>query len=244
MMIERTRMTFAHFSLYLMVFWTMTSSAILASDIPAPDQDHRCEHWASVGECDKNPGYMLQSCQSSCASVNDSNAKNHKVDHIGSFFELKAPDIEGNMVDFEQFRGHTTIVTNVATYCGRTESHYHGLVKLWANLVKERQLPVRILAFPCNQFGQQEPGTAHDIQEFAHEQGVEFTMMGKINVNGPSAHEVYQYLKYKANVPMIQWNFDTYFVVNGKGQISQFSDVEPESLLDYVLSLHNTGEEL
>jgi len=65
---------------------------------------------------------------------------------IDSFFDLEAQDINGKTLKFEQFRGKVTIIVNVASYCGYTESHYHGLVELWSN-IKDKD--VEILAFPC-----------------------------------------------------------------------------------------------
>ncbi|KAL7558998.1 hypothetical protein ACA910_000062 [Epithemia clementina (nom. ined.)] len=210
------------------------------------DKHASCEHWALIGECDKNPGYMLDNCAKSCgaAAGNSQEALKQEVGRIESFFDLQAPDIMGNMVDFGQYRGQTVIVTNVATYCGRTAAHYRGLVQLWSQLVQERKLPVNILAFPCNQFGQQEPGTAEEIMEFARQQGVQFTMMGKVDVNGPQASTVYKYLKYRTGIHSIHWNFDTYFVVNGKGEITEYSNVDtPADLLENIVALHS-GDEL
>ena len=66
-----------------------------------------------------------------------------------------------------------TIIVNVASYCGYTESHYRGLVELWGNLKGEA---VNILAFPCNQFGAQEPESESQIAKFAKGKGVEFEM--------------------------------------------------------------------
>ena len=72
------------------------------------------------------------------------------ISHIKSFFELTAKDIDGNLIEFETFRGQVTVLVNVASYCGYTESHYKGLVELWEHVKQEA---VNILAFPCNQFG-------------------------------------------------------------------------------------------
>jgi glutathione peroxidase len=97
-----------------------------------------------------------------------------------------------------------TIVVNVASKCGYTESHYRGLVNLWSKVKDES---VEILAFPCNQFGSQEPDSDAQILQFAKGKGVEFTMMSKIDVNGPTASPVYKYLKKAAGPGAISWNF-------------------------------------
>jgi len=79
---------------------------------------------------------------------------------------------------------------------------------------------LRILAFPCNQFGSQEPGTDAEIKEFVKKYEVEFDMFSKINVNKDDAHPLYKYLKSKQGGTLgnfIKWNF-TKFVVDKKGQ--------------------------
>jgi glutathione peroxidase len=105
--------------------------------------------------------------------------------------------------------GKVTIIVNVASQCGYTESHYRGLVNLWSKVKDES---VEILAFPCNQFGYQEPESEANILRFAKAKGVEFTMMSKINVNGPTASLVYKYLKKAAGPASITWNFGTSLV--------------------------------
>lgn len=96
---------------------------------------------------------MLVQCETSCDKVQKAALQDAKeLAGISSFFDLEAKDIKGNTVKFEEFRGKVTIVVNVASYCGYTESHYRGLVQLWSNLKGEA---ANILAFPCNQFGAQ-----------------------------------------------------------------------------------------
>jgi glutathione peroxidase len=201
------------------------------------DTRPECIEWAERGECEHNPGYMTTYCAASCAAVREHAAREAaELARISSFFALSANDIDGNRIDFESFRGQVTILTNVASYCGYTESHYRGLVELWSHVADEN---VNILAFPCNQFGQQEPGTAQQIKEFAKSKGVKFTMMEKINVNGPDTHIVYKYLKKQTQVDFITWNFATYFVVAPDGSIYEHSGVEPMELKPFALSLLN-----
>jgi len=88
---------------------------------------------------------------------------------------------------------------------------------------------LRILAFPCNQFGSQEPGTNEEIVNFVAKYGVKFDMFDKIDVNGNKAHPLYEYLKSKQGGTMgsfIKWNF-TKFVINKEGQaVARFSPTE------------------
>jgi len=78
---------------------------------------------------------------------------------------------------------------------------------------------LKILAFPCNQFGGQEPGTNAEIKKFAEERGVKFDMFAKVDVNGSKEHPLFTYLKHKQSgfmVNAIKWNFSK-FVVDQQG---------------------------
>jgi glutathione peroxidase len=207
-----------------------------------PDLADQCNDWATSGECDKNPNYMLSNCATSCEKVANQALKDSAdLESIGSFFDLQAKDIHGTLIDFKKFEGQVTVVVNVASECGYTDSHYIGLVRLW-KIVKPTE-KVNILAFPCNQFGRQEPGSEEEIYEFARESyGVEFTMMEKVDVNGPRASVVYKYLKSKAGPASISWNFATYYVISPDGTVHSFSGVEPLDLKENVLSLVHSDE--
>ena len=109
------------------------------------------------------------------------------------------------------------------------------MVKLHREL--QRTDTVDILAFPCNQFGSQEPEGPAWIKNFAKEKGVEFTMMEKIDVNGPKTHPVYLFLKKHSSVHHIEWNFGTYFVIAPNGHVFPFSKVEPLALEEVVYSI-------
>ena len=82
---------------------------------------------------------------------------------------------------------------------------------------------LRILAFPCNQFGSQEPGSNAEIKRFAESQGVKFDMMAKVQVNGPGTAEVWKYLKKKLPGD-VKWNFDTHFIVSRNGTVLERFD--------------------
>jgi len=188
----------------------------------------------------RNPNYMLENCKTSCAkAVEAAAAAEAELNKIGSFFELSANDLEGNPIDFESFRGKITVVTNVASYCGYTESHYQQLVDMWNKLGQDEN-NFNILAFPCNQFGQQEPGTPEEIRDFVTKKGVNFTMMEKVDVNGPHASMVYKYLKKVTGLDSIHWNFATYFVIGPDGNVREFSEgVEPRRLSKLVEKMLN-----
>jgi len=102
--------------------------------------------------------------------------------------------------------------------------NYTELVQLHEKYAESHGL--RILAFPCNQFGGQEPGTEAEIKQFAQNFGVKFDMFSKVKVNSDEAHPIFQYLKSKQGGTLgnfIKWNF-TKFIVNREGQpIARFS---------------------
>eukprot|EP00536_Pseudo-nitzschia_multiseries_P016147 jgi/Psemu1/312834/fgenesh1_kg.1029_\ len=213
----------------------------LASAV-ADDTSEDCRMWAEAGECDKNPGYMLQGCAKSCERIAAAALRDaEELKRISSFFDLSANDIFGKPIDFSKFAGQVTVLVNVASQCGYTDSHYRGLTELWKNVRFTDQ--INILAFPCDQFGHQEPGTNEEINHFAvNNYGVEFTMMEKIDVNGPNTSLVYKYLKSKAGPSTIGWNFATYYVVDPDGTVTSHSGVEPMELKDDLLGLLSTDE--
>jgi len=112
------------------------------------------------------------------------------------FHQLSADDIQGNQIKFSQYEGKAVLVVNVASQCGYTEGHYKGLKRLFDILNYSNKLA--ILAFPCNQFGGQEPGTRDDIKDVAFSQyGVRFTLMDKVDVKDDGAHPVWRFLTGK-----------------------------------------------
>mmetsp|Transcript_12228 Transcript_12228/g.17810 ORF Transcript_12228/g.17810 Transcript_12228/m.17810 type:complete len:231 (-) Transcript_12228:813-1505(-) len=202
------------------------------------DKHDQCAYWSSLGECDQNPGWMRDNCEKSCAEWDAAN-KGEDVKNIQSIYDLSAQDIDGNDFNFSKLKGKAVVIVNVASQCGYTESHYRGLVQLYGQ-IKDAGLvdQVEILAFPSNQFGAQEPDSCDQIKRFAvEEKGVEFRMMWKIDVNGPNAHQVYKYLKWKTGQPQINWNFGTYFVISPDGEINGYPGTEPLRLKKLIFEM-------
>jgi len=198
------------------------------------DTHEKCGEWATGGECEANLGYMRVECAKSC-HVFDSNK--YTGADVSSFFDLQALDIDENLIEFSNFKGKVTIVVNVASFCGYTKSHYQGLVQLHKDLQDTNM--VEIMAFPCNQFGEQEPEECRAIKRFAQSRGAEFRMMYKIDVNGLNTHPVYNFLKQSAGPAHIEWNFATYYIIAIDGKVTSHSGVEPYQLKDIVLRLTN-----
>jgi glutathione peroxidase len=122
-------------------------------------------------------------------------------------------------VDLSIYDGKTLLIVNVASECGLT-FHYEGLQELY-NEYNSHGL--EILAFPCNQFGAQEPGTNDEIKSFCTEKfNVTFPIFNKIDVNGPNEDPLYTFLKSSKRgflgYKPIEWNFAK-FLINGNGDV-------------------------
>lgn len=135
------------------------------------------------------------------------------------WFELIAKQADGSVLDFDSLRGHVTLVVNVASQCGFTPQ-YKQLQELH-EAYESRGL--RILAFPCNQFGGQEPGSDDQIQQFCKlTYDVSFPVLAKVQVNGPDSDPVFVHLKKQAPGLLgsegIKWNF-TKFLIDADGRV-------------------------
>src|ERR1035437_10250968 len=108
-----------------------------------------------------------------------------------SVYQYNVTSIDGKDVPLADYHGKVLLVVNVASQCGFTPQ-YAGLEKLYE---KYQDRGFAVLGFPCNQFGSQEPGTEAEIKTFCETGfGVKFPLFRKIEVNGPAAHPLYQYL--------------------------------------------------
>ncbi|RTZ47975.1 glutathione peroxidase [Candidimonas sp. SYP-B2681] len=136
-----------------------------------------------------------------------------------SIFSFSARALNGESIELSRFEDQVLLVVNVASECGFTPQ-YHDLEALYREYV-ERGFAV--LGFPCDQFGNQEPGSADEIADFcSRNYGVTFPMFQKIDVNGPQAHPLFTWLKSeKAGVlgsQNIKWNF-TKFLLGRDGKV-------------------------
>jgi glutathione peroxidase len=164
------------------------------------DQHEQCSYWASVGECEKNPLYMLSQCEKSCDLIQSKKSSANRQ-QIPDFYSIVEQDINGNSVNFEQFRNKIVYIVNVASYCGYTNQNY-DLLKSLSTL---RSKKFEILIFPCNQFGEQEPGDANQISGFASSRGFNGIILSKGNVNGPDTRPTFQFLKQSTGKKQINW---------------------------------------
>ncbi|HKX22106.1 MAG TPA: glutathione peroxidase [Rhizorhapis sp.] len=145
-------------------------------------------------------------------------------------FTVRAPN--GEAVPLSNYAGKVLLVVNVASQCGFTPQ-YAGLEALYR---KYRDRGFEVLAFPCNQFGKQEPGNAEEIASFCSlNYDVTFPLLAKIEVNGPNADPLYEHLKAARpgliGTKAIKWNFTKFLVDRGGRVVARYAPtVKPEDL--------------
>ena len=155
--------------------------------------------------------------------------------------QFSCEDSSGQTIDLSDFKGKTLLIVNTASQCGFTPQ-YEGLEKLQNNYSSE---VFSVLAFPCNQFGGQEPGTNEQITEFCSlNYGNTFPIFSKIDVNGENAHPLFNFLtsekKGLLGTQKIKWNF-TKFLINKDGEpVNRYgSSTTPEQIQSDIEKLIN-----
>ena len=138
---------------------------------------------------------------------------------MSQLYDFQAQTITGQTVNLSDYKGQVLLIVNTASACGFTPQ-FAGLEELHQRLGAQG---LTVLGFPCNQFGSQDPGSNEDIGAFCQmNYGVSFPMMAKIDVNGDTAHPLFQWLKAQAPGVLgsegIKWNF-TKFLVGKDGRV-------------------------
>ncbi|XVF13139.1 hypothetical protein REPUB_Repub08aG0182400 [Reevesia pubescens] len=137
----------------------------------------------------------------------------------GSVHDFTVKDARGNDVDLSIYKGKVLLIVNVASQCGLTNSNYTELSQVYE---KCKDQGFEILAFPCNQFGGQEPGNNEQILEFACTRfKAEYPIFDKVDVNGEKAAPIYKFLKSSKGGLFgdgIKWNFSK-FLVDKEGHV-------------------------
>ncbi|WDD96784.1 glutathione peroxidase [Thalassomonas actiniarum] len=136
-----------------------------------------------------------------------------------NIYDFSAEDYKGDPVELKDYQGKVMLIVNTASACGFTPQ-YKGLQELYA---KHKEQGFEVLAFPCNQFREQEKGDNAEIKQFCDLQfNIKFPLFGKIEVNGDNAHPLFNFLKEQAPGILgskgIKWNF-TKFLVNKEGKV-------------------------
>jgi len=145
-----------------------------------------------------------------------------------SIYDFTATDIDANDVSFEKYKGHVCIIVNVASKWGVTARNYQELQALHDQFAESGGL--RILCFPCNQFGSQEPGSDAEVKEFVQgKYGVNFDLFSKIKVNGKDADPLWKYLKSKQGGTLgdlIKWNFSKFLIGKNGQPVQRYSTTD------------------
>ncbi|MCU4675331.1 glutathione peroxidase [Catenovulum sp. 2E275] len=159
---------------------------------------------------------------------------------MSDIYQFSVTDSTGNQVNLSDYQGKWLLIVNTASECGFTPQ-YQGLQAMYDRL-KEK---IEILAFPCNQFGQQEPGDNTQIKSFCDLKfNISFPLMAKIEVNGDNADPLYKYLKSEQKgvlgTQAIKWNF-TKFLVSPTGEVlKRYAPTDkPESIEQDLAKLIN-----
>ena len=137
-----------------------------------------------------------------------------------SFYDFTMDDIDGKPVNLGQYKGKALLVVNTASFCGNTPQ-YTDLESMYEQY---HEKGFEILAFPANNFGQQEPGTNAEIKGFClTKYSVSFPLFSKISVKGEDKHPLYQYLTEKSPLPgEVEWNFQKYLVDRHGNIVARF----------------------
>ena len=154
-------------------------------------------------------------------------------------YHHRAVTLDGRDVSLEDYRGKVLLIVNVASKCGFTPQ-YTGLEELYQRF---RDKGFEVLGFPCNQFGNQEPGSEAEIATFCSTTyPVTFPVFRKVEVNGDKADPLWRQLKEQApgllGTQGVKWNF-TKFLVNRDGEaVERFAPtVKPEDIAPKIVKL-------
>jgi len=159
-----------------------------------------------------------------------------------NIYEFTCEDSSGQKIELSSYQGKVLLIVNTASQCGFTPQ-YEGLEKLQQTFADEN---FSVLAFPCNQFGGQEPGTNEEITEFCKlNYNNNFPIFSKVDVKGDDAHPLFSFLTKEKKGLMgtenIKWNF-TKFLVNKEGEpVSRYApSTTPDKIQSDIENLLNS----
>ena len=137
-----------------------------------------------------------------------------------SIYDFTMDDIDGKPVNLSQYRGKVLLVVNTASFCGNTPQ-YSDLEKIYETY---QEKGLEILAFPANNFGQQEPGTNQEIKTFCFTKySLTFPLFSKISVKGEDKHPLYRYLTEQSPFPgEVEWNFQKYLIDRSGNVVARY----------------------
>ena len=144
----------------------------------------------------------------------------HMAAKSSTVYDFTLNDIDGKPVSLSQFKGKVIMLVNTASFCGNTPQ-YTDLETMYETY---KDKGFEILAFPANNFGQQEPGTNEEIKGFClTKYSVGFPLFSKISVKGDDKHPLYQYLTEQSPFPgEVEWNFQKYLVDRSGNVVARY----------------------
>ena len=137
-----------------------------------------------------------------------------------SVYDFTLNDIDGKPVSLDQFKGKVLLIVNTASFCGNTPQ-YSELQNLYETYEAKG---LEILAFPANNFGQQEPGSDAEIKSFCFTKySLTFPLFSKISVKGQDKHPLYHYLTEQSPFPgEVEWNFQKYLIDRSGNVVARY----------------------
>ena len=156
---------------------------------------------------------------------------------MAPFHQLTATSLHGQPICMTDYAGKLVLVVNTASHCGFTPQ-YAGLESLYKKFAAQGLV---VLGFPCNQFGNQEPGGADEISQTCHiNYGVSFPIFEKVEVNGPATHPVFRYLKDQLPGVLggrLKWNFTKFLIGRDGKPLKRFAPIStPEKMEAAILA--------
>tara|TARA_B100000029_G_scaffold389917_1_gene386593 strand:+ start:83 stop:583 length:501 start_codon:yes stop_codon:yes gene_type:complete len=154
------------------------------------------------------------------------------MDEIKSIYKFSCKNLNGEEISLSQYSGKVLLIVNTASKCGFTPQ-YKGLQELYNEYSSQG---FEVLAFPCNQFGGQEPGTKEEISEFCNlNYNITFPLFSKIEVKGPSADPLFKFLTSSKpgllGTEKIKWNFTKFLIDQNGLTVKRYSpQTSPEQI--------------
>lgn len=164
-----------------------------------------------------------------------------------TFFTFTSKDKASHEYPLAQHKGKVILAVNTASKCGFTPQ-YAGLESLYKKIKSKYPDQFEILAFPCNQFLSQDPGTNDEIQSFCQlNYGVTFPVLGKTEVNGDHAEPVWEWMKAEKpglmGLKRIKWNFEKFLIDRDGKVVGRWaSSTKPETLESAILKEIEKGQ--
>ena len=160
--------------------------------------------------------------------------------HLKSIYDLSFTSIDGKVIPFSKYKDKVIMIVNVASYCGFTYQ-YKQLEELYQTFNKDG---FEIIAFPCNQFGNQEPNSNEQIKNFCEKKyKTTFQIADKIKVNGSDQHDIYKFFKILPDKKLnksINWNFTKFLIDKNGNVIARYGSMKSPTSKDIKSLIANS----